>query len=630
MNGMEHDWSSLFGAAASLFLFALATQCVLAWLFTLVFLSFFRAARGTSYFGSWTCAWSARAVGLTAILLRFSLPLASGREPQILDGTFFSNTSYFVYQAAKLLACWWLLEGIVSFAGHPVRPRRWVPIALVAVGASAVLVARNVEDLLLIQAPLNIAANLVSVVVLMRLPASRRNVGTRMTWAALLAQVLLWVAYAIALLDSDHGPWPLVRTPMTILLAHNSYFDLALDVLVGSGLIALLLQDVHRRQLETEADRVRMRAELERSERLRSLGTLVSGVAHELNNPLAAILGFAETISATTDETESARQADIIREQALRCRRIVRGLSTFSGKGSEVFERIRWRPLLERVTRGFEFELGRKGVLTSIRVDPGLPELVGDRFALEQMVANLLANALQASPAGETVTLAASARGDELELCVDDNGPGFPADVGGRVFDPFFTTRGPGEGMGLGLTVVHGIALAHEGTVRAENRAEGGARVTVTLPVRGGGLRERKDTPGRRRPRTKRLEVLVIEDETLLCEMFRTLGARNGWNVTLAGSGQAGLAHLRREGESFDVVLCDLRMAAPSGIEIHDILQREAPKLLDSFVFVTGDLSSKEAIAFVARCGRPILEKPFALEALVAEVEELAALRDPG
>lgn len=633
----ENGLNNVIDLTSSLFLFSLGTQCALALIFAVVFVALARAARHPPYFDLWKRAWIARAVGLSAILVRFLVPLSRGIDPSALDGSLFSNAAYTVYQGAKLLCCWWLLEGVRWLAGRSTRPAvgRAVVAGILLASFGTVLLSPAVEGLLLFQAPAQVVSSLLAAWLLLLLPPAQRSAGSRITAGALLAQATLWVLYSYALTQVDHGPWPLVRTPWTILAAHNSYFDLALDVLLAAGLVVLLLQDVHRRQLEAEADRARLRAEFERSERLRSLGTLVSGVAHELNNPLTAILGFAEALS-TTARAEQARQVGIIREQALRCRRIVQGLSTFSGRGSEVFEHLELRPLLERVVRGFEFELARKRVRVELCTEEDLPTVNGDRFALEQMVANLLANALHAGPPGSRVTISAHALAHEIELSVEDEGSGFPADIQGRVFDPFFTTRMPGEGTGLGLAVVHGIVTAHGGTIRAENRTSKGARVSVKLPTQRSaktattGLLQRDIPRPVSPPAPAALELLVIEDEVLLCEMLGTLGRRRGWRVTLATTGKEGLERLRAEGGRFDAVLCDLRMASPSGIEIHDLLLEEAPERLERFLFVTGDADSFEARRFVERCTRPILRKPFGLEELAQRIEGIAVLHSAG
>ena len=623
------SWSSVFDLATSLFLFALGTQCLLAWIYSLLFLSFLRAAQEPPYFESWTRAWFARAVGLTAILVRFTVPITRGENPAILDGTFSSDVGYSIYQSGKLLANWWLLEGVLRYAGSSACRRvSWVPWLVASGAVVSVAASGSVEDLLIVQSPLVVASSLFGALILLRLAPERRNAGTRIAATALLFQAVVWAIYYAIFLDGYD-----MQAFSGVVAKHNSYIDLSVDVLLGSGLVVLLLQDVHRRQMAAEAERSRLRAELDRTQRLSSLGTLVSGVAHELNNPLAAILGFAEALESPASDEERVRHAAVIKEQALRCRRIVRGLSTFSGKDSEAEEPIDLSVLIERVMRGFEFELARKRVHVTFRPAGAAPALVGDRFALEQMLANLLANALQASPSGKSIMLSAEDGTDGVQLVVEDEGPGIPPDCLAQIFDPFFTTRAPGEGMGLGLAVVHGIVRAHGGSIRAENRVPHGARFVVSLPRRSrSGPADGDALPEREVPRPpaaerKSLELLVIEDEPLVREMLSTLGARRGWRVSTAASGRAGLEHLRNERARFHVVLCDLRMARPSGIEIHDALAAEEPELLERFVFVTGDLASEEAAAFARRCRRPILRKPFHIHELAARIEEAAAAR---
>lgn len=632
---MQDVWNAIFEVAGSLFLSALVTQCTLAWIFTALFLLVLRSARWTGFFRSWTWAWGARALALSAVLVRFLVPITDEVRPSALDGTLFSTICYAFYQTCKFANCWWLLEGALSFAGRGERPLGGRgPLVLLALFATlSVLMSSSIEDALAVQAPLVILTSAYAAWVLFRLPRERASFGTRLTASALSVQAGLWVLYLVAFARPYRGTWPIVRTPWTVLTAHNSYFDLSVDVIVAAGLLVILLQELNRRQAESEAERARLREELARSERLGSLGTLVSGVAHELNNPLAAILGYAEVLPGVRSEDERTRASEVIREQALRCRRIVRGLATFSGHETEVQEPADLVQLLERVTHGFQFELARGDVRIELRSSPAPLRVVGDRYALEQLFTNLIANALQVSPAGGTVRVELEASGDGVTVRVSDQGPGIPPEAMLRLFDPFFTTKAPGQGMGMGLAVAHGIARSHGGTIRAENLAPHGACFVVQLPARtaaGDEVLEERDVPRPstppRAPRTEKLRLLVIEDESMLCEMLRSIGRQQGWEVETADSGREGLRLLRERPGHHDVVLCDLRMASPSGIELHDLLAREHPDWLERFLFVTGDLSSDEAAEFAERCTRPILRKPFQIADLAREVERTANL----
>ena len=356
---MQDIWNAIFEVAGSLFLSALVTQCALAWIFTALFLLILRSAEWSGFFRSWSWAWGARAIALTAVLVRFVVPISHGTGPAALDGTLFSTVCYCVYQAAKFANAWWLLEGALIYSGRAERPLggRGMLALLALFAVLSVLLSTTIEDALAVQAPLVILTSAYAAWVLLGLPSARASFGTRLAGVTLIVQAVLWCLYLVAFSQPFRGTWPIVRTAWTVLTAHNSYFDLAVDVMVASGLLAILLQELHRRQLASEAERLRLTDELVRAERLRSLGTLVSGVAHELNNPLAAILGFSESLPGAHEEGERLRVAQVIREQALRCRRIVRGLATFSGHETEVQERIELPQLLERVVQGFQFEL---------------------------------------------------------------------------------------------------------------------------------------------------------------------------------------------------------------------------------------------------------------------------------
>jgi signal transduction histidine kinase/CheY-like chemotaxis protein len=636
---MSSDWSHLLSAASSIFLFALGTQVTLAWIFALLFFSFQRSTASPAYFRTWTRAAAVRAAGLSTILVHFALALTQGKPAGALHGSALSPVFFGLYQSAKFVGAWWMLMGAASFAGRDSLCRYIRKLTPLVAGLALASVAwlEDVEQLLQAQSPLVVVTSLASAALLLRVERAQRSAGTRLTAAALLLQAALWSVYFLIYFAAEHGPWPIESSPASILAANNSYFDLCVDVVLASGIVVLLLQDLHRRQVLAESERARLQAELSRVERLRTLGTLVSGVAHELNNPLTAILGFSEALETQSPDAECARLAGVVREQALRCRRIVRGLSTFSGQSGEVLERLEVRPLFERVVRGFEFELARSDVVVEIDVPRDAPRVPGDRFALEQMLTNLVANAIQASPRGGRVSLTACARPGTLELRVEDDGPGIPDGLRAHIFDPFFTTRAPGEGTGLGLAVAHGIVSAHGGSIRAEDGWPRGARLVVTLPA-ASASDAGSPLPVSHIPRPVRapaasaapapLDLLVIEDESIVCEMIATLGARRGWRVRSATNGRAGLELLETQGPSFHVVLCDLRMAGLSGIAIHDRLAQSHPELLERFLFITGDLGSEEAASFARRCRRPILPKPFRLHDLVAEVERLASALD--
>ncbi|HEV8410765.1 MAG TPA: ATP-binding protein, partial [Gemmatimonadaceae bacterium] len=387
-----------------------------------------------------------------------------------------------------------------------------------------------------------------------------------------------------------------------------------------------------------ERERESLRTRLADAERIESLGKLVSGVAHELNNPLAAILNFTEDLLADQRTGDERMALEVIQAQALRSRTIVRDLLTFVRKGDR---RTRKRetpgPILETLVRAVRPGLATQGVsLTDAITDPDTP-LDMDRAGFEQVVTNILTNAAQAAGAGGAVRLNAHRAGDVYEVVVEDTGAGIPSEHFARIFEPFFTTKATGQGVGLGLSVSLGIMQAHGGTLVAENRDAadgGGARFTMRMPV-AEPLREPRLSPQRTLvsmpPRPASL--LIIDDEESIRRALRRYFEKRDWAVETATDGSDGLAKIERpDAESvFDVVLCDLKMPGISGQELYNHLLASRPLLARKFIFATGDAGAPDVADFLATAGVPVLEKPFelrSLELLAQQVREEGSTRN--
>ena len=243
----------------------------------------------------------------------------------------------------------------------------------------------------------------------------------------------------------------------------------------------------------TERERERLQDRVADAERIESLGKLVSGVAHELNNPLAAILNFTEDLLADVRPDEDRMALQVIQAQALRSRTIVRDLLTYVRKGDRRPRKPETPgPILETLIRAVRPGLATQGVSFVASVgNPDTPMLL-DRSGFEQVVTNLVTNAAQAAGAGGAVRLSAGLEGDSYVVIVEDNGAGIREEHFARIFEPFFTTKPTGQGVGLGLSVSLGIVQAHGGSLHAENRgadAGGGARDLSCGLVRAKSLR---------------------------------------------------------------------------------------------------------------------------------------------
>ncbi|MEP6732647.1 MAG: PAS domain S-box protein [bacterium] len=375
---------------------------------------------------------------------------------------------------------------------------------------------------------------------------------------------------------------------------------------------------------------------LRRSERLAAVGQLISGVAHELNNPLSSIMHFTEDLLSDERSSADAEALGVIRDQARRSRAIVRDLLTFVRQREVTSEALPLGDVVASTTRAMRPSLERDGV--SLHLDAGAPGalVLADRSGVEQIVTNLVINAAQAAGRGGHVWICAGTRDGNCVMTVEDSGRGVPADVLPQIFDPFFTTKPTGEGTGLGLSVTLGIVEQFGGRITVDSKIAGrGARFTVflprmdpsTTPVREVGeslppMAEEAATPILPEPivppndQQALRTALIIDDEPTIRAALRRYFMRRGWAVEEAPDGAAGLKLIESHGDRFGVIISDLRMPGFSGIELHDQLAVEHPEVLLRIVFSTGDVASAEAASFVQRTTCPVLQKPFELHML--------------
>ncbi len=363
---------------------------------------------------------------------------------------------------------------------------------------------------------------------------------------------------------------------------------------------------------------------LRQSERLAAVGQLISGVAHELNNPLSSIMAFAEDLLADERSSDDAEALGVIRDQARRSRAIVRDLLSFVRQRETHTQSLSLGSVVAATTRAMRLSLESAEVHVHLAQDDSNSVVLADRAGIEQIVTNLVSNGAQAAGRGGSVWVRTDEVGGECRLIVEDSGPGIAEDVLPRIFDPFYTTKPTGEGTGLGLSVTLGIVEQSGGRIGVEPRVAGrGARFTVYLPclepamtvVNEAAGREVTSPAGNMDAPSGRV-ALIIDDEPTIRAALRRYFTRRGWAVEEAPDGNVGLALLEQNDERFGIIVSDLRMPGFSGIDLHDRIARERPALLRRFVFSTGDVASAEAASFVQRTHCPVLQKPFELRML--------------
>ena len=371
--------------------------------------------------------------------------------------------------------------------------------------------------------------------------------------------------------------------------------------------------------------------QLLQAEKMAALGQTISGVAHELNNPLATILSWAERLAQKPNLDAAVRRGlDIILSESERSARIVRTLLTFARKRQTTRSMIDVNQIVRETLalRAYEQRVTNITVIDALAA--GLPPAYADGHQVQQVLLTLIINAEQAmlSANGRGVLVLRTYHDNDREavvLEINDDGPGIPEDVQSKIFDPFFTTKEVGKGTGLGLTVAYAIVQEHGGRIRLVSRPGAGASFFVELPVAGARMATASEPAslGRKTP----IEVvagaslLVVEDEAQLAAAVTESLRDAGYSVEHAADGEQALK--RVAAQAFDLVVCDLKMPRVDGKAFFRELSLKSPKLAKRVIFVTGDVAGTDAEKFLDESGCRWLAKPFRLADLLRTVKEV-------
>lgn len=396
----------------------------------------------------------------------------------------------------------------------------------------------------------------------------------------------------------------------------------------GSVRIDALVRDVsERKRLE---DQTRdLYGQLLQAEKLAALGQTISGVAHELNNPLATILTWAERLSQRPLDERTKRGLDTILSESERAAKIVRNLLTFARKRQSTRSMVDLNYVVRETLSLRSYEQRITNIVVVDALSSGLPQVFADAHQIQQVLLNLLINAEQAmlGANGHGTLVVRSWHDMEREsivLEINDDGPGIAEELQPRIFDPFFTTKEVGKGTGLGLTVAYAIVQEHGGRIRLASGAGAGASFYVELPVSGTPSRPlgQGQSPGDFEALIGST-VLVVEDEPALAAAVSEALTDSGFVVDRAGDGQEALR--RVNAKSYDLIVCDLKMPKIDGIRFYQRLAATHPDVARRVIFVTGDVAGTEAEKFLQESGCRWLAKPFRLGDLLKAAREILA-----
>ncbi|MCC7065654.1 MAG: hybrid sensor histidine kinase/response regulator [Planctomycetes bacterium] len=610
-------------------LICLFIQCIIAWVFAAFFAAL--APKQAPWVRRWFVAFIGLGLGLAGVSWRFLLAHRHMGDVAIVsEGLPMTRLFYGVYLAGKFLFLWCLVGGVAELRGGWWVRSPWLnAMALFALGAGLGAALPTIEAILLAQALPVMLAFAYSAWLLRSRLGEQRQMGRFVVASVLWAWAFVWLVYSVCTIAVGLLS-PISSTIWNIPLQMNSFVDLTLQVVLSTGMVVLVMQQAQNAELRALAERDQLRERFERGEKTRAMSLLVSGVAHEINNPLTAILGHAEELASESPDVRR-HAARVVTEQAERCRNIVQRLSILGRQAPATREPVDVEALVRRVADGFRPQFGQALVRLDLQLAPEHCILHAEPAALEQVLTNLLANALQVSAAGGLVVLATEVTLEHVRLLVDDQGPGVsPADRK-HVFEPFWSTKQATKGTGLGLAVAKALVDKHGGLIEVGERPGGGARFVVTLPCANHSpglkltarppLREHREPATANRPG---LRLLCIDDEPMVRATIVRRAQSEGWQVVEAECAEVALERLLTNGETFDAIACDLRMPGIAGIGFHDLLLAKAPSLLQRVIFLTGDLVSPDAAAFAARCRVPIVTKPFLMNDLFLKLREAA------
>ena len=362
--------------------------------------------------------------------------------------------------------------------------------------------------------------------------------------------------------------------------------------------------------------------QLLQSEKMSAVGQLISGVAHELNNPLTAILGYAQLLDGAGLDHRSADYVRKLFKQAQRTHRVVQNLLSFARQRKPHKQDVDLRKVLEETVTLREYDLKVNNIALEREIPEDVPSVVGDPHQLEQVFLNIINNALDAmvEGSGSGVLKVRVFRKDAF-VCIefDDSGPGIKDT--NRIFDPFYTTKSVGKGTGLGLSICYGIIKEHNGEIVARNREEGGATIEVRLPASA----KPSQVEAEASPRRESLlagRVLLVEDEEAVLEFERDVLVGAGADVATAVSTEDAKDQLRES--TFDVIVMSGRMPGGFGArEMYQWIAENCAGMEKSLLFTFSSMTDSETRAFLQEHNVASLAKPFEVADLITHVRAL-------
>ncbi|OGN91238.1 MAG: hypothetical protein A2Z70_01800, partial [Chloroflexi bacterium RBG_13_48_17] len=415
-----------------------------------------------------------------------------------------------------------------------------------------------------------------------------------------------------------------IRKDGVRIFAENSAFPLRNESGEIIGFRGIVRDITGRMQAEEEKRQMEQKAQL--ASRLASVGELASGVAHEINNPLTGVIGYAHLLLDRNDIPEDIKHdLEIISEGGQRVAGIVKKLLTFARQHKPEQKLVNINEIISTTLDLRAYELASNNIKVDFQPARDLPMTVVDPGQLQQVFLNLIINAeteMKLAHGKGKLSIKIEHTDNIIRISFKDNGPGIAKENLEKIFNPFFTTREVGQGTGLGLNLCHGIITEHKGRIWAESKLGKGATFFVELPI----VTECRQSvllkpPAKEPEKVTKAKILVIDDELLVRELASRVLSEEGHEVEAVDNAEDALKRIKNK--RYSRILLDIKMPGMGGINLYKQLQEIAPSLKKRVVFITGDVMGKNTTDFIAKTKAPYITKPFDAEQLKTEINRI-------
>jgi len=367
-----------------------------------------------------------------------------------------------------------------------------------------------------------------------------------------------------------------------------------------------------QKRIEEEKEDTAKKAYL--SSRLAAVGQMAAGIAHEINNPLTGVIGFADLLMSRTDIPDDIREdLKIINDGAQRVSKIVKGMLTYARNSKTESEYADINEILETTITLRDYEMRTSDIKVKKHFDPELPKTMAASGQLQQVFLNLIINAEQAMKKAHgkgNLNITTEKVGEFIRISFKDDGSGIDKENIDRIFEPFFTTKRPGEGTGLGLSLCYGIVQEHNGQIYATSTKGKGATFIVEIPIVSGDVQpELQNIADKKGDEVKKNRILIVDDEVVVRHFLKRMLTEDGHEVETVDNAVDGLEKLREE--YYDLILLDIKMPDISGIDLYWSIREMDESLAEKVVFITGDIMADDTRSFFSKTKVTHISKPF-------------------